>query len=64
VVAERAAGGTEWVRALVVPAAPVTVLELREFCRQRLADFKVPRQILLVKEMARGPLGKPRLTAL
>lgn len=61
VVAEQASGGTEWVKALVVPAAPVTILELREFCRLRLADFKVPRQIVLVKEIPRGPLGKPAL---
>jgi long-chain acyl-CoA synthetase len=63
VVADPAGSGTEWVKALVVPAAPVTVPELREFCRLRLADFKVPRQIVLVKEIPRGPLGKPRFRA-
>jgi len=61
VVAERAESGVDRVKALVVPTKPVTVSELREFCRQRLADFKVPRQILLVKDVRRGPLGKPRL---
>jgi acyl-CoA synthetase (AMP-forming)/AMP-acid ligase II len=32
--------------------------ELRDFCAQRLADFKVPRQLLVVDEIPKGPTGK------
>lgn len=32
--------------------------ELRDFVRERLANFKVPRKILLVAEIPKGPTGK------
>ena len=32
--------------------------ELREFAAVRLADFKVPRKIVIVKEIPVGPTGK------
>jgi acyl-coenzyme A synthetase/AMP-(fatty) acid ligase len=31
---------------------------LRDFARQRLASFKVPRKILIVSEIPKGPTGK------
>lgn len=31
---------------------------LREFCRQRMAGYKVPRQVHLAAELPRGPTGK------
>ena len=34
--------------------------ELREFASLRLADFKVPRRILFVDEIPKGPTGKPQ----
>ena len=40
------------------PQAEATVKELRQFAMARLADFKVPRQILFVKELHKGPTGK------
>ncbi len=33
---------------------------LREFVSQRLADFKVPRRIVLLDEIPKGPTGKPQ----
>jgi amino acid adenylation domain-containing protein len=33
---------------------------LREFAGRRLADFKVPRRILFVDEIPKGPTGKPQ----
>ena len=51
--------GDERVKALVVPAGQVTAVELQEFCGSRLADFKVPRQIVFVENLSRGPMGKP-----
>ena len=35
-----------------------TPRELREFAGQRLADFKVPRKILLMDDIPKGPTGK------
>jgi acyl-CoA synthetase (AMP-forming)/AMP-acid ligase II len=36
----------------------VTAEELRAFCRQRLADFKVPRKIILDSNLAKTASGK------
>lgn len=33
-------------------------VELRSFCRERLAGYKVPREVIVVEEMPRGPTGK------
>ena len=38
--------------------ASVTDKELREFCAQRLAPFKVPRTILFLAEIPKGATGK------
>ena len=35
-------------------------VELKEFVSGRLADFKVPRRILLLDEIPKGPTGKPQ----
>jgi long-chain acyl-CoA synthetase len=49
----------EAVVAYVTPAeqAPEDA-ELREFCRQHLADFKVPRRFVVAKDLPRGGTGK------
>ncbi len=46
--------------AFVVPRAgqTATAVELVEFCRQRLANFKVPRRIEMVHELPRNAAGK------
>ena len=38
--------------------ADVTEQEIREFARRRLADFKVPRRVLFLAELPKGPTGK------
>jgi acyl-CoA synthetase (AMP-forming)/AMP-acid ligase II len=38
-------------------AAPAAT-ELREFCRARLAGYKVPRDVFVVETLPRGPTGK------
>jgi len=50
----------EMVKAFVVPkpGASVTEPELRAFCRERLAGYKVPRQFEFVAELPRTPTGK------
>lgn len=56
----------EEVAAVVVlhPQSAVTEKELREFVRERLADFKVPRQVLFASEIPRGSFGKIQRTRL
>jgi long-chain acyl-CoA synthetase len=49
----------EAVVAFVVPGdSPPTAEALREFCRARLAEFKVPRRIVIARDLPRGPTGK------
>lgn len=37
-----------------------TEKEIREFAYKHLADFKVPRRIVFLQEIPRGPTGKPQ----
>lgn len=39
-------------------AAELSERELRDFAAQKLADFKVPRKILFLEEIPKGPTGK------
>jgi len=41
-------------------SAPVTEVELMNFAATQLADFKVPRRILILDEVPKGPTGKPQ----
>ena len=36
----------------------VTEIEIRDFCSERLADFKVPRRVLILEEIPKGATGK------
>ena len=52
-----------WVRtspsAIVLrPGAVATPKDIRQFAIGRIADFKVPRQVLIVREIPKGPTGK------
>ena len=48
----------EEVVAAVVLSAPVTEKELLAYCRQRLADFKVPKRLHIVDAIPKTPTGK------
>jgi acyl-CoA synthetase (AMP-forming)/AMP-acid ligase II len=50
----------ERVVAVVEPVAgqEPTEEEIREFCRQQLAGYKCPRQVVLVPELPRNTVGK------
>jgi long-chain acyl-CoA synthetase len=48
----------EIVKAAVVRRSGVTERELREFCRDRLAAYKVPRIFQFVDRLPRSPTGK------
>jgi acyl-CoA synthetase (AMP-forming)/AMP-acid ligase II len=53
--------GEEVAAAVVLkPGAAAGEVELRAFLAARLADFKVPRKIVLLDEMPKGPTGKPQ----
>ncbi len=41
------------------PGAAATPAELIDFCKERLANFKVPRQVELRTDLPRNPAGKP-----
>lgn len=44
--------------AIVHESAEVSETDLRSFCRDRLASFKVPRQVIIRSSFPRGPSGK------
>ncbi|MEZ7898633.1 MAG: long-chain-fatty-acid--CoA ligase [Flaviflexus sp.] len=51
--------GEEVVAAVVVtPGQTLDAEEIREFCRQYLARYKVPRRITVMKELPKSMLGK------
>lgn len=50
--------GEELVKAVVVPRADCQERELIGFCRERLANFKIPRMVEFRDEIPKSPLGK------
>jgi long-chain acyl-CoA synthetase len=56
--AEGRVEGEELVKAVVVPNEDIEERELVEFCRERLANFKVPQIVELREEIPKSPLGK------
>ena len=43
---------------VLAPGAAADEAELRGFCAERLAAFKVPRKIIFLGEIPKGPTGK------
>ncbi len=43
---------------MLAPGRSATAEELREFCKQRVAAYKYPRQVWLVDSLPTGPTGK------
>ncbi|MFB8894022.1 long-chain-fatty-acid--CoA ligase [Microbacterium plantarum] len=59
VAAPRSSGGEEVVAAVVLrEGASLDVEGLRDFCRTRLAAYKVPRRIVAVDDLPRSLIGK------
>jgi acyl-CoA synthetase (AMP-forming)/AMP-acid ligase II len=50
--------------AYVLPRAPVTVAELEAHCRERLANYKIPKAFALCEELPLLPIGKVDKVAL
>jgi long-chain acyl-CoA synthetase len=59
VVGEPDGGRGQAVVAYVVPAdPPPSADELRVYCREKLADYKVPRRFVIAPDLPRGTTGK------
>jgi len=59
VASPRSSGGEEVVAAVVLrEGAELDVEGLRDFCRTRLAAYKVPRRIVAVDDLPRSLIGK------
>ncbi len=58
VVGVRGEYGQEIIKAVVVPHREVGPEEIRDWCRGRLAEFRVPRIVEFRPEIPRSPLGK------
>ena len=43
---------------VLIDGIPATERELRDFCSGRLADFKVPRKVVILDEIPKGATGK------
>ena len=41
------------------PGAEVTLEDLQEHCRAKIAGYKIPRQLNIVDSIVRSPSGKP-----
>ncbi|MBK8270071.1 MAG: AMP-binding protein [Planctomycetes bacterium] len=44
--------------AILHEGADATDIELRDFCRDKIAGFKIPRRVIIAKELPRGATGK------
>lgn len=54
----RELGEDVFVFAVMKAGATVTVEDLRSFCSERLADYKIPRKFQFIDELPRNPTGK------
>jgi long-chain acyl-CoA synthetase len=50
--------GEQVVKAIIVSSEPCQEQEVVDFCRERLADFKIPRVVDFVQEIPRSASGK------
>lgn len=60
VIGEPTSYGDERVKAIIVQKVPVTEAELIEFCRGKIADFKIPVLIEFRDILPKSPTGKIR----
>jgi long-chain acyl-CoA synthetase len=50
--------GNESIKAVIVPKEDIDIKEIYNYCKDRIADFKVPRIIEIRKEIPKSPTGK------
>lgn len=58
VVGVKASHGRELVKAVVVRRDDCTAAELQDWCRGKLADFKIPQTVQFLSNIPKSPLGK------
>lgn len=58
VVGAKSYYGEGLIKAVVVPGSPCDEREIIEFCKGKIADFKIPRIVEFRDEIPRSPLGK------
>lgn len=58
VVGVRANHGRELVKAVIVRREDCTAAEIQDWCRGKLADFKIPHAVQFRTEIPKSPLGK------
>jgi acyl-CoA synthetase (AMP-forming)/AMP-acid ligase II len=58
VVGTRDTSCGEVVKAVVVPRRQTTAREIQQFCRDRLASYKIPRYVVFLDELPRSASGK------
>ena len=56
--------GDERVKAVLVASDPCSEQEIVEYCRGKIADFKVPSLIEFRKSLPKGPTGKVQRSSL
>ncbi len=52
------ANGLEMVKALLVVTGEISTVEVLRYCRNRLAEYKLPRSIKFVDEIPQNLMGK------
>ena len=52
------ANGLEMVKALLVVTGEISTAEVLRYCRNRLAEYKLPRSIKFVDEIPQNLMGK------
>ena len=63
VIGIESASGEEIVCAIVAACGPIAAEDILAYCRDNLADYKVPRRIEIRDELPRGATGKVKITA-
>jgi long-chain acyl-CoA synthetase len=48
----------EKIKVYIVPEKKLSAIDIRQFSRERLAEYKVPREIEFVDELPKSPTGK------
>jgi long-chain acyl-CoA synthetase len=56
--------GNEVVKAVIVPKADLTAKEIYDFCKGKIADFKIPRKIEFRGRIPKGATGKAAIDLL
>lgn len=51
-------GSTQIVKAAIVKSQDIDLAELKKYCRSKLSDYKIPREMILAEALPRNKTGK------